>query len=49
MINKIYEISEGDKLYPEKLLKIKDIESSIKQGYEEVMKNKEKILGMVNV
>ena len=32
-----------------KLLKIKDIESSIKQGYEEVMKNKEKILGMVNV
>lgn len=25
-----------------KLLKIKDIESSIKQGYEEVMKNKEK-------
>lgn len=32
-----------------KLLRINDIESSIKQGYEEVMKNKEKILGMVKV
>ena len=32
-----------------KLLKINDIEDSIKQGYDEVMKNKEKIIGMVEV
>lgn len=32
-----------------KLLKINDIDSSIKQGYDEIMKNKEKILGMVEV
>ena len=32
-----------------KLLKIKDIEESVKKGYDEVMRNKEKILGMVEV
>lgn len=32
-----------------KLLKIDDVEDSIKHGYDEVMKNKEKILGMVEV
>ena len=32
-----------------KLLKIDDIEKGVKQGYDEIMKHKEKILGMVEV
>lgn len=41
MINKIYEISEGDKLYPEKLLKIKDRPNKIYAvGNVKLLKNK---------
>ena len=41
MINKIYEISEGDKLYPEKLLKIKERPNKIYAvGNVNLLKNK---------
>ena len=46
---KISDISIEINMEDAKLLKIDDIDLSIQKGYDTVMKNKEKILGMVEV